>query len=279
MGVSRYSLCLSFLFVLFSCNGNKSGEKAPEENIVNDALLLLEPDSNKVFYNEELYANADNSFYDFIYLFKSDSLFQRARISFPVKSEENGRISEITFDKWHFDSLLLNNVYYTQFYSSEEDIDEQSDKDISYISLRELYIKSGLLKIYNFGKKDGKWMLDGIVQSGVDDDDFISFFAKFVGDSLFQNEHLSRHLKFVTYDPEDEFSLIESELSSEQWNAFKPAILTDVISEFDYHKRNLDSGMVVASTVQIDTGYNIRLYFRKNSSKGWILYKYEDLSN
>lgn len=279
MRVYIYSFYLISLFVFFSCHGKIREEKAHEENIVNDTLLLLEPDSSKVFYRDELYANADNSFYDFIYLFKSDSVFQSRRISFPVVFEDKNGMSEISYENWHFDSLLLSNIYYTQFYSSEKDIDEQQETDMKQVSLRELYLKNGQIKSYHFRKNGSLWMLYGVERSDAGNDDFRSFFAKFISDSVFQNEHLARKLKFVTYDPEDEFSVIESDLSSEQWNAFKPMIQTDIISEFDYHNCDSGSDVKIASVVQIDTGYNIRFHFIKNWRKGWLLYKYEDLSN
>ena len=100
-----------------------------------------------------------------------------------------------------------------------------------------------------------------------------------IPDSVFQNEHLSGNIKFVTYDPADDLSIMEADISSDQWNTFKPVMNTDVISEFDCHHSDTKSNIIIASTVQIDAGYNVRLHFRKNLRKGWLLYKYEDLSN
>lgn len=281
MDFGRYSYVLMTLFALCSCNGGVEQKRIPEKNNVEDTLLLLEPDGGKVFYKDGLYANADNSFYDFIYLFKSDSAFQRERISFPVKNvAEDGKIRYIDSDSWYFDSGMLNNIYYTQFYTSEQDIDDSSDICDSNISLREFFVVNGYVRSYNFAKDDnGRWMLESIEMNDGDTKDFISFYAKFVSDSVFQNKHLSRNIKFVTYDPADDLSIMEADISSDQWNAFKPVMNTDVVSEFDCHHSDTKSNVIIASTVQIDAGYNVRLHFRKDLRKGWLLYKYEDLSN
>lgn len=279
MGVFRNLFCLSFLPFVFSCNGNVRQDADLKENIMNETLLLLEPDSNKVFYKDELYANADNSFYDFIYLFKSDSLFQRSRIDFPLKCSLYGAEADVADSVWTFDSFFVNGVYYTQFYSSEKEIDEKPDLANQNIYLKELYSEDMIAKSYCFGKEEGKWKLSRFDLLEADNDDFVCFYSRFMNDSVFQSVHISKNIRFVTYDPDDEFSLIETVLSREQWDAFKPVIPMDVISEIDYGLLNSDSDIVIASTVQIDTGYNIRLHFRKDNSRRWILYKYEDLSN
>lgn len=281
MKFGRYSYVFITLFVLFSCDGGVKQKGMPEKNNVDDTLLLLESDSGKVFYKDGLYENADNSFYDFIYLFKSDSSFQKERISFPVKNvDKDGKVRYIDSDSWYFDSGMLDNIYYTQFYTMEQDIDGSSDICDSNISLREFFVDKGYVRSYNFAKDgNGRWMLESIELKNGDSKDFIYFYAKFVSDSVFQNEHLSRNIKFVTYDPGDEMSLMEADLSSDQWNSFKPVVNTDVVSEFNCNLSDDKSNVIIASTVQIDAGYNVRLHFRKNLRKGWLLYKYEDLSN
>lgn len=281
MRFGRYSYVLMTLFALCSCNGGVEQKRIPEKNNIEDTLLLLESDSGKVFYKDGLYANADNSFYDFIYLFKSDSVFQRERISFPVRNiQENGNVEYIDSSKWHFDTEMLDNIYYTQFFNKEQDIDDSADICDSSISLKEFYLDKELIRSYNFAKdENGRWMLESIEMKKGDSDDFIYFYARFVSDSVFQNEHLSGNIKFVTYDPADDLSIMEADISSDQWNAFKPVMNTDVISEFDCHHSDTKSNIIIASTVQIDAGYNVRLHFRKNLRKGWLLYKYEDLSN
>ena len=90
--------------------------------------------------------------------------------------------------------------------------------------------------------------------------------------------HVGREVGFVTYDNGDEMSLLEATSSRDQWKAFRPSLAAPVISGFDCTTTGGRSQKMIVTVVKIETGYNIRLYFRHNAAKGWMLYKYEDLS-
>lgn len=266
------------LAMISSC-GSRTSQDDTTTNQNTDTLSLSTEDGDKVFYDEEFYKNVDHSFFDFIYFFKSDSLFQKQRIKFPLKFQNDSMHYEIGKDKWAFDSLLLKNIYYTQFYDSEEELNENSEENKNCIVLREINTDKNKVKNYSFCKDNAQWFLKEISMIRVSDNDFISFYERFINDSVFQCKHVMNQLQFVTYDSEDDFSLIEANISIEQWNAFKPALSTNVISGFDYGDADSGTNEKIVAIVQIDTGYNIRLCFRKSGTKGWMLYKYEDLRN
>ena len=50
----------------------------------------------------------------------------------------------------------------------------------------------------------------------------MEFFARFATDSLFQSSRIAHPLIFVTSDPDDDFSILETSLDLNQWFAFKP---------------------------------------------------------
>ena len=111
-----------------------------------------------------------------------------------------------------------------------------------------------------------------------DDEDFVSFYARFVTDSLYQSHHITEPLQFVTIDPDDEFSILETTLDLNQWYAFCPMMPTDKLSNINYGQRNDDHSRTKILKVNgIGNGYSNVFYFRRRAGE-WRLYKYEDTS-
>lgn len=224
--------------------------------------------------------NVDSSFYDFIYLFKSDSVFQRMRIVFPLEYNDISARRSIAADSWRFDSLLLQNVYYTILNDRLNSLDEQFDMNAGELTLREIYTSDSIVKNYHFAKVDGKWCLEsiGILTTEGLQGSFLAFYEQFINDSVFQCEHVDKQLQFVTYDEGDDYEVIDDFITRQQWPSFRPDLHADVISGFDCTETRGASGKMIVTLVKIDAGYNIRLYFRRSGVKGWMLYKYENLS-
>lgn len=269
------------LCVFASCGGKNQQDSAPAyEDKIDETLLPLVPDDDKVSFEEELYANADNSFFDFIYLFRTDSEFRKSRIGISSDSRLIKKGSSGNKEKSIVDDVLLNNTYYTRICNSEKDLDLDIEQVPDGVLLQELEYGDSIIVNYKFDKKDGKWLLTDVSRESLDYKDFMFFYSHFVNDSLFQYDHVADNLKFVTYDNDDEFSLIEADITKEQWIAFNPIQKTNVVSNLiNYDDDSVEGKFKITSTVQIDTGYNVRCYFRKNWNRGWILYRYEDLSN
>lgn len=224
--------------------------------------------------------NVDSSFYDFIYLFKSDSAFQRSRTAFPLDLDNLGKRGKVEAGSWQFDSLLLQNVYYTLLNDNEQALDTGFDMNAHELTLREVYTGNGITKNYHFAKDGNKWFLRSIAidSTAARQGTFLSFYERFANDSAYQMRHVGREVGFVTYDNGDEMSLLEATISRDQWKAFRPSLAAPVISGFDCTTTCGRSQKMIVTVVKIETGYNIRLYFRHNAAKGWMLYKYEDLS-
>ena len=53
---------------------------------------------------------------------------------------------------------------------------------------------------------------------------FVEFFGHFAADSLFQSKRVCEPLAFITTDPDDDFSILETTLDLNQWFAFKPGL-------------------------------------------------------
>ena len=108
--------------------------------------------------------------------------------------------------------------------------------------------------------------------------DFLPFYARFVSDSIYQRKHVCSPLSFITIDPDDDFSILETTLDVEQWFAFRPQMPADRLSNICYGQKN-DAGSTtkIIKVNGIGNGYSNVLYFRKTYGK-WELYKYEDTS-
>ena len=113
-----------------------------------------------------------------------------------------------------------------------------------------------------------------------DNEDFVEFFGRFATDSLFQSRRIKQPLAFVTTDPDDDFSVLETTLDLNQWFAFKPELPTDRLSNINYGQKSIDdSNVKIVALKGIGNGLSNILYFkRKERSGDWELYKFEDVS-
>ena len=107
---------------------------------------------------------------------------------------------------------------------------------------------------------------------------FVEFFSHFAADSLFQSQRVQDPLAFVTSDPDDDFSILETSLDLNQWFAFKPALPADRLSNINYGQRNDDNSPTkILALKGIGNGFSNILYFKRKAGE-WQLYKFEDTS-
>ena len=88
-----------------------------------------------------------------------------------------------------------------------------------------------------------------------------------------------RPLRFVTIDPDDDFSIIETTLDVNQWFAFKPDLPVGLLTNIDYGQRNKSTSKTkILALKGLDNGFSNLLYFRRKNAIDWELYKFEDVS-
>ena len=137
------------------------------------------------------------------------------------------------------------------------------------------------MKRYYFERIKGAWILEAINLRPIeknDNEDFVEFFNRFASDSLFQSQRVQNPLAFVTSDPDDDFSILETTIDRNQWFAFKPVLPTDRLSNINYGQRNDDnSSTKILALKGIGNGFSNLLYFRRKGGE-WELYKFEDTS-
>lgn len=271
------------LGLLLSCSNSKTkgGPFAATNNGVDSASVAVDSILAEDLSEEPEPTQADESFDDFIYNFASDNALQRRRIKFPLPYYKEERKLNIEEKHWKHDSLFTNDRIYTLLFDKEKDMDLVGDTSLTSVQVEWIYVKTQMLKRYYFERIKGVWILEAINYRPLQKDgneDFMEFFARFATDSLFQSSRIAHPLIFVTSDPDDDFSILETSLDLNQWFAFKPELPTVRLSNIRYGQRiDANSSTKILALKGVGNGFSNILYFRRRAGE-WKLYKFEDTS-
>ena len=271
------------LGILSSC-GNKKTNIDPFASITKEVDSIRQiADSSRHDKSPEdpQPIQADESFDDFIYNFASDDVLQRQRVKFPLPYYNGDEKSNIEERNWKHDDLFTKQHYYTLLFDREEDMDLVGDTSLTSVQVEWMFVKTRMVKRYYFERIKGAWILEAINLRPIersDNENFVEFFGHFATDSLFQSQRVREPLAFVTTDPDDDFSILETTLDLNQWFAFKPVLPVDRLSNINYGQRNDDdSPTKILALKGIGNGFSNILYFRRKAGE-WELYKFEDTS-
>lgn len=271
------------LIFLVSC-GNKKANINPFASITNEVdSIRYKADSvhHEKLPEEPKPIEADESFDDFIYNFASDDALQRQRVKFPLSYYNGDEKLKIEKSHWKHDDLFTKQNYYTLLFDREVDMDLVGDTSLTSVQVEWIFVKTRMVKKYYFERVKGAWILEGINLRSIErkeSEDFVEFFARFASDSLFQSNRVQDPLLFVTTDPDDDFSILETTLDLNQWLAFKPPLPNDRLSNINYGQQNDDhSATKILALKGIGNGFSNILYFHRKEGE-WKLYKFEDTS-
>lgn len=278
-------IVLGFLLLAFfiSC-GNKQAKIDPFVTLTS----MVDSVSHRVDTLQEVEVRgvpkpmeADELFDDFIFNYALDDTLQRQRTVFPLPYYNRNIPTKIEEHFWKHDYLFAKQSYYTLLFDEEDDLDLVGDTTLKSVQVEWIYLKTRMVKRYYFERKKGMWMLEAInlreMEKG-ENENFVEFYTRFVTDSVYQSKHISHPLQFVTIDPDDEFSILETTLDMNQWYAFRPVMPADRLSNINYGQKNEDlSNAKILKVNGIGNGYSNIFYFRRQDGE-WELYKYEDTS-
>lgn len=270
-------------YLLASCGGKKIHVTEETELISNDTLVAIappeqEPEEEKV----EVSTRVDELFDDFIWNFASNERLQRRRVRFPLPVITQEGTNLVERNDWQHDHLFSEQSTYTLMFDKDSDFDFEGDTSLNSAEVEWIYLDSRMRQRYFFERDKGVWMLDSISLmplSSIDDaSGFLSFYSRFANDSIYQLDHLSNPIEFVTLDPDDEFSILETTLGITQWFAFKPELPVDRLTNINYGQANDGrSRRKILKVNGFQDGTSIILYFRKRGGE-WEMYKFEDTS-
>ena len=279
----RFLCCLALACLLASCAGKKAyvSEDAalvPDDTLVVEATQEIEP----VVEKEVTPTRVDELFDDFIWNFASDERLQRRRVRFPLLIITTDITQQVERKDWQHDHLIAEQPTYTLMFDNESDLDLEGDTSLTSAEVEWIYLDSNMRQRYYFERDNGAWMLDSIsltpLASFDDESGFVAFYSRFANDSIYQLDHLTNPIEFVTLDPDDEFSILETTLGISQWFAFKPELPSDRLTNINYGQTNDGrSRRKILKVNGFQDGTSIILYFRKRSGE-WEMYKFEDTS-
>lgn len=275
----------ALLMLLAACTPNKM-KTSPFDgltNLVDSAAHVRAADSADIMRDEQTVAVSAGveQFDDFIFNFASDPVLQRQRIEFPLSYTVDRDVRKISEKEWKHDYLFTKQNYYTLLFDREKEMDVVGDTSQISVQVEWIFLKTHQLKSYCFERKQGTWRLVAVqsrpIVKGINDN-FVEFYTRFATDSVYQLKHVCNPLQFVTIDPDDEFSILETTLDANQWMAFRPVLPADKLSNINYGQKNEDlSHTKILKVNGIGNGYSNIFYFRKRKGE-WELYKYEDTS-
>lgn len=287
--MSRFLVFVICVFVFCGC---KQPQKTGQQNYLSvnemdgvDAIDISLSDSLQMqaIFDDKIFPEAKQmheSFDDFLIAFASDSLLQKERIQFPLDYILNDETNLLHETSWKYDDLFLSEGCYTLLFDNEDDLEAFGDTLQSEVSLDWYLLNEDVCKRFQFVSKQGVWTLKRISEEKrkKTKNDFVDFYTRFVNDSIYQRNHICLPLEYVTLDPDDEFSILETSLDMDQWFAFKPLLPITYLSNIDYGQQNEETSPIKILRVNgIGNGYTNVYYFRRLSS-GWELYRYEDTS-
>ena len=278
------------LLSLFSC-GNRNLKMDPFDAITslvdtaawNARRDTLGKDTLLGGNDAPYWVEADELFDDFIFNYATDTSFQRQRTVFPLPYYKGDTPLKIAPEQWRHDSLFAGQTCYTLLFDREEDMDLVGDTSLSSVQVEWIFLHRRKVKRYYFQRmKGGVWMLEAMnlrdMEETDGDENFVTFYERFATDSAYESGHIYEPLQFITIDPDDEFSILETTLDRIRWFAFRPALPVDKLSNINYGQRNEDlSTTKILKMNGVSNGYSNILYFRKRAGE-WELYKYEDSS-
>lgn len=263
--------------ILHGCKRQNSSESVAVD-VVADTVAYLDT----IAEGEELDtlprpATADGIFRDFFYDFTNNKRFQKQRISFPLKVKEKQINKLINKQEWKFQSLLSDTSIYTAIFTTEQAMALENDHALKHVVVDNIHLNDQTSTSWHFSKKMDMWMLDSIETMEITEHkngDFIEFYRMFATHEAYQAEHIAHTLIFKTYDAETS-SDIEGYIEGQQWQAYAPILPNDAFVNFRYEQNVEHANHRVLMIANPNENQISLLYFRRHSSIGWMLYKFE----
>ena len=280
-----WEICsLSLAFCLFlSCQSRSNSREIVESA---DSLLYAEEDTFDIPEKEEdaleevgSLEHLDVNFDDFMFSFIRSRQLQRERVSRDlfVYDEEGNEVALSRRDLRDAFSFL-NGEYYTVLYGNVNQIEEEKNNQSDVIDVERIDLDLFHVTTYTFLQEKGKWMLADLNDNSFAEDelsDFLTFYAHFSVDSVFQAESIAQPLTIRMMDPDDELGVIDGTIDALQWSIFCPDVPEGVISKIRYGQSYDNPRHIVLQKCGISNGMQELFTFDKTGGR-WRLTAYEN---
>ncbi len=267
--------------LLMACGGNKTSQSegdAPADSAMTaDSVAVPAADSlvETVLDNIPMPKAADELFDDFFFNFAANKKLQQERILFPLKKINGLKEETVTKEQWRTERYFMRQDYYTLLFDSERDMEVVKDTSVNHAVVEIIYFNTGAIIQHVFNRLRGTWMLTSIETIPISQSvnaSFLEFYHRFATDSVFQTESLAESIQFVGPDPDDDFSMMEGEISPDTWEAFAPNLPKKMIYNIVYGKPHSEGNTKVFVLRGIANGLEMELTFKRMGGK-WKLKK------
>ena len=276
------------LVSLFSCGGRTTNFNTPDEGESDELELSTLDDTEEVAEEEEelgigekVSPAIDGVFNDFLFAYLHSRSLRSERTDKPLRLEHATRPTEMLeeFDPV-FEFGFLSGEYFTTLYGNiiqmheEDEMEHESD---SAVDVQRINLNDGTIRNFLFQKEQEQWRLTSIREATFGDDDlgdFLSFYAQFSTDSLFQTQTIADPLHIVIRDYEDEDSSIDGIIDADQWQTFCSEVPSGIISNIR-KGQSYGGHRIVLRKSGLSNGLQEVFTFTKEKGN-WRLTKYEN---
>lgn len=222
----------------------------------------------------------DTSFDDFLFAFTHSDRLQSKRIVWPLAyTDADGEIKKISSLNCVSEFRFLKGDSYTVMYGDRKQIEMQkSDSQDSMVIVERIDLTDEKLRSFEFRLLAGKWKLTSmrdIVFHESDIYDFLTFYARFCSDTLYQQAHVEQPLRVMVLDPEEDDTYIEGTINAEQWRSFCPDVPQGIISNIRYGVQIYNSRQMILQKSGSSNGLQELFFFTKEDNE-WYLKRYEN---
>ena len=271
------------LLSFFSCHNGKSSDAEIDVDTTTTEMFVFPDTLNEV--EEEIEeadesARLDASFDDFMFAFTHSDRLQNKRIEWPLSyTNADGESRKITSLNCGAEFRFLKGDFYTVMYGDRHQVEEQKlvSQD-SLVIVERIDLMEETLRAYEFRQVSGKWKLTSmrdIVFHESDIFDFLTFYARFSSDTLYQQAHVDQPLTVMVLDPEEDDAYMEGVINAEQWRSFCPDVPHGVISNIRYGIQNYHPNQMILQKSGSSNGLQEQFVFKKEGRE-WYLTAYEN---
>ena len=264
---------------LTACGNGKPSE-ATDEGLDEDSTSTEEPLTedelqDELISEEPMPLAAEELFDDFLFNFASNKRLQMERILFPLVVNSDAKTDTLERDDWQMEHFFMHNEEYTLIFDSEEQMMMQKDTAVNHAVVEKIFLDQGFVCQYRFDRKNGRWMLDSMQKQTMSQNpnaSFLSFYRRFVTDSVFRQQSMKEEILFSGPDPDNDLEQMEGVITPEFWEAFAPELPHGIIYNIVYGEHHGHSHQKIFALRGIANGLEVELTFRKEHEK-WILTK------
>lgn len=267
----------AIMLLMFSCTGKKAGQtdEVPTDSVADSTDVAVTDTMELLITQTPMPRAADAMFDDFIFNFVANKKLQKERTVFPLRTTEGDKTVNTKEEQWQMERLFMRQGYYTLLFSDEKQMSLMKDTAVSQAIVEKIQLKKNRVVNYRFFRVKGAWMMTSINVTPISENanaSFLSFYQKFVTDSVFQLESINETVQFVGPDPDDDFAQMEGVITPDTWEAFAPTLPVKVLYNIVYGKPKAANKEMIFLMKGVANGLEMELRFKKVGNK-WLLMK------